>query len=118
MENRIEEERKRGEGLVYWRKKNVSFTYIDSCLVLIFSSIIIGGFFIFLKFVCSSIFLDPYVILWIFIFPSLGIDDLQIQLPSNTKSDFDNVLATQKPTVSEADLKVYVKFAKEYVLYG
>ena len=49
---------------------------------------------------------------------SLGIDDLQIQLPSNTKADFDNVLATQKPTVSEADLKVYVKFAKEYVLYG
>ena len=38
---------------------------------------------------------------------SLGIDDLQIQLPSNTKADFDNVLATQKPTVSEADLKVY-----------
>ncbi|KAK4594821.1 hypothetical protein RGQ29_018515 [Quercus rubra] len=42
----------------------------------------------------------------------------QIQLPSNTKADFDNVLATQKPTVSIADLKVYEKFTKEYVLYG
>ncbi|KAK7845216.1 protein suppressor of k(+) transport growth defect 1 [Quercus suber] len=42
---------------------------------------------------------------------------MQIQLPSNTKADFDNVLATQKPTVSEADLKVYEKFTEEYVLY-
>ncbi|KAK7820633.1 protein suppressor of k(+) transport growth defect 1, partial [Quercus suber] len=41
----------------------------------------------------------------------------RIQLPSNTKADFDNVLATQKPTVSEADLNVYEKFTKEYVLY-
>uniref|UniRef100_A0A7N2R3U0 Spastin/Vps4 C-terminal domain-containing protein n=1 Tax=Quercus lobata TaxID=97700 RepID=A0A7N2R3U0_QUELO len=43
---------------------------------------------------------------------------LVIQLPSNTKADFDNVLATQKPTVSEADLKVYEILTKEYGLYG
>uniref|UniRef100_A0A7N2MQH4 Spastin/Vps4 C-terminal domain-containing protein n=1 Tax=Quercus lobata TaxID=97700 RepID=A0A7N2MQH4_QUELO len=43
---------------------------------------------------------------------------LVIQLPSNTKADFDNVLATQKPTVSEADLKVCEKFTREYGLYG
>ncbi|KAK7846384.1 protein suppressor of k(+) transport growth defect 1 [Quercus suber] len=38
------------------------------------------------------------------------INDLQIQLPPNTRADFDKMLARQKPTVSEADLEVHKRF--------
>lgn len=38
----------------------------------------------------------------------------KIQLPPNTRADFDKMLARQKPTVSEADLEVHKRFNMEF----
>lgn len=39
---------------------------------------------------------------------------VQILPPPITKTDFDKVLARQRPTVSKADLDVHEKFTKEF----
>lgn len=39
---------------------------------------------------------------------------LQILPPPITRTDFDKVLARQRPTVSKADLEVHEKFTKEF----
>ena len=49
---------------------------------------------------------------------SLGIDDLQIQLPPNTKADFDSVLEKQKPTVSKAEIDACEEFTKDFGIDG
>ena len=49
---------------------------------------------------------------------SLGIDDLQIQLPPNTKADFDSALEKQKPTVSKAEIDACEKFTKDFGIDG
>uniref|UniRef100_A0A7N2KP16 Uncharacterized protein n=1 Tax=Quercus lobata TaxID=97700 RepID=A0A7N2KP16_QUELO len=38
----------------------------------------------------------------------------KIQLPPNTKADFDSVLEKQKPTVSKAEIDACVKFTKDF----
>lgn len=39
---------------------------------------------------------------------------IQISPPPITRSDFDKVLARQKPTVSKSDLEVHERFTKEF----
>lgn len=49
--------------------------------------------------------LDTDVLLW---------DEKQILPPPISKSDFDKVLAKQRPTVSKDDLIIQDKFTKEF----